>query len=65
MNVVPKAVSQPQGGAELCSRPATGELTSVSGTQSVVWQLPEETPVALQINSEPYTVMMSTPADLR
>jgi FdhD protein len=65
MNVVPKSVTQPEGGAELCSRPATGELTSTSGTQSITWQLPEETPVALQINSEPYTVMMSTPADLR
>jgi FdhD protein len=65
MNVVPKAVSEPKGGAELCSRPATGELTTASGTQSVTWQLPEETPIALQINSEPYTVMMSTPADLR
>ncbi len=31
----------------------------------MTWQLPEETTVALQINSEPYTVMMSTPADLR
>jgi FdhD protein len=27
--------------------------------------LPEEVPVALQINSAPYTVMMATPADLR
>src|SRR5260221_7269458 len=65
MNVAPKAVSQQRGGPELRSRPAMGELTSASGTQSVMWQLPEETPVALQINSEPYTVMMSTPADLR
>ncbi|MFA5955717.1 formate dehydrogenase accessory sulfurtransferase FdhD [Hyphomicrobium sp.] len=65
MNVVPKAVSQPTGGADLCSRPATGEQTTASGTQSITWQLPEETPVALQINSVPYTVMMSTPTDLR
>jgi FdhD protein len=65
MNVVPKTVSQPAGGADLCSRPATGEMTSVGGAQIVTWQLPEETPVALQINSEPYTVMMATPADLR
>jgi FdhD protein len=65
MNVVAKAVSQPKGGADLCSRPASGELTTASGTQSITWQLPEETPVALQINSEPYTVMMATPADLR
>jgi FdhD protein len=65
MNVVPKVVSQSKDGADLCSRPASGELTTVSGTHDITWQLPEETPVALQINSEPYTVMMSTPADLR
>ncbi|MFT3730099.1 MAG: formate dehydrogenase accessory sulfurtransferase FdhD [Hyphomicrobium sp.] len=65
MNVVPKSVSEPKGGAELCSRPATGELTTPAGTQTITWQLPEETPVALQLNSVPYTVMMSTPADLR
>lgn len=65
MNVVAKAVSQPNGGAELCSRPAAGELSTASGPQAITWQLPEETPVALQINSEPYTVMMATPADLR
>jgi FdhD protein len=65
MNVVPKAVSQPTGGADLCSRPAVGEQATASGTQTITWQLPEETPVALQINSVPYTVMMSTPADLR
>lgn len=65
MNVLPKAVSQPKGGADLCSRPASGEQTTASGTQTITWQLPEETPVALQINSVPYTVMMATPADLR
>jgi FdhD protein len=65
MSVMPKAVSQPIAGGELCSRPAVGTVTVAGGTQSVTWQLPEETPVALQINSEPYTVMMSTPADLR
>jgi FdhD protein len=65
MNIVPKAVTQPKGGADLCSRPASGELTTTSGTQTITWQLPEETPVALQINSVPYTVMMATPADLR
>jgi FdhD protein len=65
MNVVPKAVSQPETTAELCSRPAIGEITSGGIAKPITWQLPEETPVALQINSEPYTVMMSTPADLR
>ncbi len=28
------------------------------------WSLPEEVPVALQLNSTPYAVMMATPADL-
>ena len=65
MNVMPKAVSQEAGSAGLCSRPALGETTVGGTTQPVTWQLPEETPVALQINSEPYTVMMATPADLR
>ena len=65
MNVVAKAVAEPKGGAGLCSRPATGETAGPHGAQSVTWQLPEETPIALQINSEPYTVMMATPADLR
>ncbi len=50
----------------LCSRTATGELRLADGTvQAFSWQLPEEVPVALQINSEPYTVMMATPANLR
>jgi len=65
MNVMPKAVTQPNAGTELCSRPAIGTVTVAGSTHSVTWQLPEETPVALQINSEPYTVMMATPADLR
>jgi FdhD protein len=65
MNIVAKSVAVQPDEAELCSRPATGDLSSASGTQSITWQLPEETPVALQINSEPYTVMMATPADLR
>ncbi|MEQ1718822.1 MAG: formate dehydrogenase accessory sulfurtransferase FdhD [Hyphomicrobium sp.] len=33
--------------------------------RDVTWALPEEVPVALQINSESFTVMMATPADLR
>src|SRR5690606_13080142 len=53
------------GGAGLCSRAESGEVNFADGTQTVVWQLPDETPVALQLNSEPYTVMMATPADLR
>ncbi len=40
---------------------------AVQGTlngKSTTWLLPEEVPVAVQINSNPYAVMMATPADL-
>jgi FdhD protein len=40
--------------------PATGTLNGIS----VTWALPEEVPLALQLNSTPYAVMMGTPADL-
>jgi len=62
---MPNVISQQGGDESFCSYPALGE-TRVAGTaQAVTWQLPLETPVALQINSEPYTVMMATPANLR
>lgn len=49
----------------LCSRAASGDAVSEQGTTTQIsWQLPEEVPVAIQINSEPFTVMMATPADL-
>jgi FdhD protein len=49
----------------LCSEPVDGTAFDRSGGYAAVtWQLPEEVPVALQINSVPYTVMMATPADL-
>lgn len=48
------------------SRAEVGELRQETGAaQPVSWQLPEEVPVALQINSKPFTVMMATPSDLR
>lgn len=51
--------------SDLCSRLAVGEVTTETGAHAEVsWQLPEEVPVAIQINSEPFTVMMATPADL-
>jgi len=46
--------------SETCSLPATGLLNGVPTT----WALPEEVPVAVLLNSVPYTVMMATPADL-
>jgi len=64
MNVMSKTIVT--AGEDMCSRPATGTVVRADGTtSSVVWQLPDEVPVALQINSEPYAVMMATPSDLR
>lgn len=49
----------------LCSVAAEAVSIDASGRESpITWQLPEEVPVALLINSEPYTVMMATPANL-
>jgi len=53
------------GAGPLCSVPASGVGVDASGKETpVTWQLPEEVAVALLINSEPYTVMMATPANL-
>ncbi len=66
MNLMPKGVPVSQSSGSLCSQPATGEVRSAEpGVREVVWQVPEEVPVALQFNSEPFAVMMATPADLR
>ncbi len=66
MTVMPKSAAIGTDGREMCSRPASGLLVRADGTTaSVTWQLPDEVPVALQINSEPYAVMMATPSDLR
>jgi FdhD protein len=47
------------------SRPAEGVLHHSDGTNtSLVWQLPEEVPVAIMHNSVSTAVMMATPADL-
>jgi FdhD protein len=62
---MPNVISQRSGDESFCSYPALGEAVVAGTLQPVTWQLPQETPVALQINSEPYTVMMATPADLR
>ena len=66
MNLMPKGLPVSPAGENLCSQPAAGEVRSgVPGVRAIVWQVPEEVPVALQFNSEPFTVMMATPADLR
>jgi FdhD protein len=41
------------------------EVVGTLAGQPVAWLLPAEVPVALQLNSIPYAVMMATPADLR
>ncbi|MGE0237364.1 MAG: formate dehydrogenase accessory sulfurtransferase FdhD [Parvibaculaceae bacterium] len=47
------------------SRPAEGLLHRPDGTQKrLVWQVPEEVPVAIMHNSVSTAVMMATPADL-
>ena len=33
--------------------------------RAITWALADEVPVAIQVNSEPYAVMMASPADLR
>jgi FdhD protein len=49
----------------LCSHPAEGVgLDAKERSVPVTWQLPDEVPVALLINSAPMTVMMATPANL-
>jgi FdhD protein len=51
--------------APAASRPATGRVVRADGsTAKMLWQIAEEVPVALMFNSEPFAVMMATPADL-
>jgi FdhD protein len=52
--------SRVRGNDGFCSVNVIGTLNGVA----TKWSLPEEVPVALQINSAPYAVMMATPADL-
>jgi FdhD protein len=69
MTAMPQAVDALETAQEADSlrSPAVPAIAYVANAreQQIVWRLPEEVPVALQFNSEPYTVMMATPADLR
>ncbi|WP_246274218.1 formate dehydrogenase accessory sulfurtransferase FdhD [Hyphomicrobium sulfonivorans] len=50
---------------DMCSVPLEAIAVDAAGNaEPLVWQLPEEVAVAVQINTEPYTVMMATPANL-
>ncbi|CAN1724371.1 Sulfur carrier protein FdhD [Hyphomicrobium sp. 1Nfss2.1] len=66
MTVMDKiSIAAETGAAPLCSVPAKGVSVDGSGQETpIIWQLPEEAAVAVQINTEPYTVMMATPSDL-
>jgi FdhD protein len=49
----------------LCSEAVEATASDAGGKDApVTWQLPEEVPIALLVNSAPLTVMMATPADL-
>lgn len=66
MTVMEKAVPDAMSGVASCSRAAEGiAYERDGGGRAIAWALAEEAPVALQINSEPFAVMMATPADLR
>jgi len=45
------------------SLPAHGILHTLAGDEEIVWQVPEEVPLAVQFNSQNYAVMMGTPSD--
>ncbi len=61
----PLALAGQKPAGALCSLPVEATAIDASGAQKrITWQIPEEAAVALQINSQPYTVMMATPANL-
>ena len=65
MTAMAKPAEVTDRSAALCSVPAEGVSVDARGTRTpVTWQLPEEVPIALLLNSVSYTVMMATPANL-
>jgi FdhD protein len=44
---------------------ASTEVAGRLNGQRVTWALPEETPIAIQLNSTPYAVMMATPDNVQ
>ena len=65
VSAMTKEAGTASAAAPLCSELVEGTARDSEGGQSkVAWQIPEEVPVALLINSAPYTVMMATPSNL-
>jgi len=65
MSAVVKPAELAENVDTMCSRLAKGAAHDAAGASSdITWQLPEEVPVAIQLNSAPVTVMMATPANL-
>ncbi len=66
MNLMGKPAESETRIVKTCSRIAKGIAHEADGNvRAMTWALPEEVPVAVQINSESFTVMMATPADIR
>ncbi len=59
-----KAGEYPEGGRGCLSESASQKITGTLNGRPTIWLLPEEVPVALQLNTQPYAVMMATPANL-
>jgi len=66
MTVMENKVPDATSAVASSSRTAHGIAYASDGSaRPIAWALPEEVPVALQINSQAFAVMMATPADLR
>lgn len=66
MNLVPKPADLTLDPSTLSSERVDGVGYDAHGNAAPVsWSVPDEVPVAIQYNSEPFTVMMATPSDLR
>ncbi|HMN36466.1 MAG TPA: formate dehydrogenase accessory sulfurtransferase FdhD [Hyphomicrobium sp.] len=66
MNLMGKPAASETGTVDTCSRIADGVAHGANGAvREIAWALPGEVPVAIQINTESFTVMMATPADIR
>jgi FdhD protein len=54
----------PEGGRGALHQLASVNVSGTLNGTPTIWALPEEVPIALQLNSTPYAVMMATPANL-